>query len=386
MRGGRLSRALTALLATALAGCGSGGGGGPAPVATPPAPDAANGGRPDAAPAGSADAAPAGTVDTAPATAACTPQGSLLCNPLGQLPASLTQTGYFPSPANLDALAAGAHAFVPAHQLWSDGLHKKRQVILPAGQKVDNAQREAWVFPIGTVFVKTFLGDGPAGMKPVETRIIRRTDNPDPFEQYTYDVYRWNESGTEATLLNIQERTPTPVTVGGRSFMHQIPSRDDCKKCHAANDTPVIGFDEIRLNAPLMPGGQIQLASFGNKGFFTRPLPAPAAQISDPDPLTQRVKGYLFGNCYHCHNGNDTQAFDMEPEGLVTAVVDQPTMGSGTAPGIRVVKRNPEMSILYRQLTRMNLTRGYNPMPPIGVQFADPEALQMIRDWILSLR
>jgi hypothetical protein len=61
-------------------------------------------------------------------------------------------------------------------------------------------------------------------------------------------------------------------------------------------------------------------------------------------------------------------------------------MGSGTAPGIRVVPGNPEMSVLYRQLTRMNLTRGYNPMPPVGVQVADPDAVQLVREWILSLR
>jgi hypothetical protein len=34
----------------------------------------------------------------------------------------------------------------------------------------------------------------------------------------------------------------------------------------------------------------------------------------------------------------------------------------------------------------MNLTRGYNPMPPVGVQVADPDAVQLVRDWILSLR
>jgi hypothetical protein len=335
-----------------------------------------------------ADSGPAADTsggDGAPGST-CTPAGSVLCNPLLPLPRSLRETGFFPVLSNLDVLPANAHAFVPAFQLWSDGLHKLRQVILPAGQKIDIARREAWVFPTGTIFLKTFLADGPGGMKPVETRVIRRTDNPDPFEQYRFDVYRWNDAATDATLLDIQERTAAPVTVAGRSHTHQIPSRDDCKKCHAANDTNVIGFDEVRLNFASVPGSKTQLETFASLGYFKQTLPASPAQISDPDPLTQQVKRYLYGNCYHCHNGNDTQAFDMHPDGLVMAVVRQPTMGSGTAPGIRVVPGNPEMSVLYRQLTRMNLAMGYNPMPPVGVQLADADALRVVRDWILALK
>ena len=42
------------------------------------------------------------------------------------------------------------------------------------------------------------------------------------------------------------------------------------------------------------------------------------------------------------------------------------------------------MSVLYRQMARTNLAEGYKPMPPVGVQVADPEALQFVRQWILS--
>jgi hypothetical protein len=350
------------------------------PDTAPPPPDAALPSMDGALPP---DTAPPGE-DAAP-TAECSPAGSLLCSPLGPLPTSLRATGFFPMPENLDVLATNVRAFAPSIQLWSDGLHKKRQVVLPRDQKIDISNREKWVFPIGTIFVKTFLSDGPAGPKPIETRIIRRTDNPDVFEQYTFDVYRWNATGTDATLLNIDERTPAPVMIGGRALTHQIPSREDCRKCHSANDTNIIGFDEIRLNSPLLPGGPTQLEAFASAGFFAQGLPSPAAQIADANPLTQRVKSYIYGNCYHCHNGSDSQVFDMNPEGFVEAVVRQPTMGSGTAPGIRVVPRNPEMSVLYRQMTRTNLMMGYNPMPPVGVQVADMEAVQLVRQWIMSL-
>jgi hypothetical protein len=367
----------------------------PDAAAPGPRPDGAAGGadlsppissdaKPPVEAGGGSDASPAVT-DTAP-SAECTPASSVLCMPLAPLPMSLRDTGIFPSFPNVDVLAPNVHAFVPGVQLWSNGLHKKRQVILPKGQKVDTSTREAWVFPTGTIFVKTFLSDGPPAMKPIETRIIRRTDNPDPFEQYKFDVYKWNDAGTEATLINIDDRTPVSVMVGGRSFMHQIPSREDCKKCHGTNDTVVIGFDEIRLNAPLAAGGKMQLETFAAAGFFSRSPPSPVAQITDPDPMTQAVKRYVYGNCYHCHNGNDSTAFAMPPDDFVMAVVRQPTMGSGTAPGTRVVPGNPNMSVFYRQMTRMNLMMGYNPMPPVGVEVADPDALTLVRQWIMSLR
>jgi hypothetical protein len=349
--------------------------GGAAPDSTSPA--TADGGvSPDSTPSS----------DTGPAAGPCTPETSLACNPLRPLPMMLRETGLYPVPGNLDTLPPGVFAFVPSFQLWSDGLYKKRAVILPAGKKIDISNREAWDFPIGTVFIKTFLADGPNGMKPIETRIIRRTDNPDIFEQYTYDVYRWDSAGTDAILLNIDERTPAPATLGARNFNHQIPSRNDCRRCHGTNDTIIIGFDEIRLNFAPTPGGKPQLETFAQAGFFNDAPPSPAAQITDPDPLTQRVKSYLYGNCYHCHNGNDSTIFPMPPDDLYMTVVRQPTMGSGTAAGIRVVPGNPEMSVLYRQMVRTNLMRGYNPMPPVGVQLADRDALQMVRQWIISLR
>jgi len=83
----------------------------------------------------------------ADAEAPCAPAGSLLCNPLGELPASLADTGFFPVPGNLDMLAPNVFAFEPSLQLWSDGLHKKRQVILPRGKKIGVANRA--VEPVG---------------------------------------------------------------------------------------------------------------------------------------------------------------------------------------------------------------------------------------------
>jgi hypothetical protein len=327
----------------------------------------------------------AGDVASAPV---CTPESkTLVCNPLLPLPASIKDTGFFPTPGDFKNLPANVKTFVPGLQLWSDGLHKERQIILPAGKTIDVSNREAWVFPVGTIFLKTFLSEDAAGKRlPVETRVIRRTDNTDPFEQYKFDVYKWNESGTDATLLDIKARTPVEVKSGTQTRTHQIPSLEDCEKCHQANDTPVIGFDEVRLNAAMVAGGPLQLATFAASGAFSAPMPAQPTRITDPDPMTEKVKQYIYGNCVHCHNGGNPQVFSLRPEEFPMAVIRQQTIGSGTARGVRVVPGMPEMSILYRQMTRMNLTTGFNPMPPVGVQIADAEAVTMVRNWILGLR
>lgn len=355
------------------------------PTDTAPATDTPAAGtdtaRPDATDA-------AARMDTNPAVEPCTPASTkVVCNTLLPLPPSIKDTGFFPAGADFKVLPPNARSFIPSLQLYSDGLHKERQMILPVGTKINNSDREVWDFPIGTVFLKTFLSDGPGGARrPIETRVIRRTDNPDIFEQWKYDVYKWNDAGTDATLLTLEERTPVTVTIGGAALTHQIPSRMDCEKCHQENDTIVIGFDEVRLNAPLVAGGKTQLETLTTAGVFTNVSPAPAAQVTDPDMLTARVKSYIYGNCVHCHNGKNPQVFSMRPEGFPASVINQMTVGSGTARGVRVVPGNPEMSILYRQLTRMNLTVGFNPMPPVGVQVADPEAVAMVRQWIMGLR
>lgn len=322
--------------------------------------------------------------------ATCSPPTAFVCNTKQKnLPISIKDLGLYPTAGNFEVVAAGVHTFVPRHELWSDGLHKKRHVVVPPGDKIDISNRNEWVFPIGTAFFKTFLGDGPNGIKPIETRVVRRTDNPDPFEQYRYDVYRWNEAGTDATLLNIDEPTPAPVTVAGKSFTHQIPSRDDCLLCHGANDTSIIGFDEVRLNHAPMPGAKTFLQTFADAGLFNQAPPSPAAEITDANAMAKQVKAYVYGNCFHCHNGKQSNVFDLGlgtlPDTFLAKVVGQPTQGSGTAGGTRVSPGKPDLSILYRQMTRMNLPKGLNPMPPVGVQIADPEALQLVRAWIMSM-
>jgi hypothetical protein len=371
---------------------GSGGtGGGAGGMAAKP--DALASERDAGSEAGSnADAATDGGV---PSSADCTAAapGTLFCNTLRPLPKTIKETGLFPGAPDFGNRPPSLREYAPDPSLWSDGLEKQRFLLLPQGTKIDNSNGQRWVFPIGTVFIKTFFDEGGSGgkVRPIETRLIRHIAGPDAFVQYDYAVYQWNPAGTDATLLDIEgKRTPVTITIKalGQPFSHDIPSRMDCADCHEANARVAqtfIGFDEVRLNGKLTPASpRTQLEELA--ALFTAAPPAKPAEILDPDPRLQRIKRFIFGNCVHCHNGG--RVVDLHPEMLVANTVGKPIDASGvTAPmgWLRVVPGKPEMSVLYVEARRTMLPTGLKPMPPVGVAVAQQGALDDLKAWISSL-
>jgi hypothetical protein len=382
-----------------LASCGSPAADAPKPE--PPA-DALIAMPADAAPPPDGPGSPGGAPDAPPVTrdaAPSCPAGMLLCAPLGPLPASLRETGLIPGAAQGEPTRwpGRAHAYAPSPDLWSDGLHKERAILLPEGGRVDNSDAKRWSFPVGTLFIKTFLDDGPRGPRPVETRLVRRVASElDPYE---YAVYQWNSDGTDATLLDItgDRRTRIEITIGTTRFPHDLPSRLDCGECHDKNAlvaSAFIGFDEIRLNNKLtVAAPRTQLADLAAQGLFTAPLPAQAAEIKDPDPVLERVKRFVYGNCAHCHNGDPSAQADFRPDAFAATTIRKPVDASGvSAPKgwLRVVPGNPEMSVVYVQARGTNLPPSLREMPQVGVavRAALPgfkAYLDDLRAWIMSL-
>jgi hypothetical protein len=349
--------------------------------------------KPDAMAAPERDASPDTVAADAgpPASADCPTEapGSFLCNTIGPLPKTLKETGLFPGAPDFTKRAPSLREYVPDPPLWSDGLEKQRFLLLPRGTKIDNSNPKRWDFPVGTVFIKTFFDDGPTGPRPVETRFIRRVAGADSFEPYDYNVYQWNAAGTDATLLDIQNRTPVMVTVKklGAPFSHDIPSRQDCGACHEAAakmGQTFIGFDLIRLNSKLTAASaNTQLQDLA--ALFTAPHP-PLVDLPDADPRLRRIKRFVVGNCTHCHEG--TRVIDLRPEVFVANTVGQPIDASGvTVPAgwLRVVPGKPEMSVVYVAARRTMLPTGIKAMPPVGVAFAEPAALEDLRAWIMAL-
>lgn len=345
-----------------------------------------------------ADAAPpgdAGSPDSAgEAPAGDCPSTQLVCNPSLKLPRSIKDTGLFPSAPDFARVSDRLVPFQPSFELWSDGLHKQRFLLLPPGGKVDNKTAGRWEFPLGTILVKTFLHDVGGTRRPVETRLIRKI--ADPVEPFEFSVYRWNADGTDAELADITDPVPVPVTVAGRSFTHRIPSKTHCGDCHTANaqlGSTVIGFAETHLGTKLGPSdAETPLAALAKRDLFTTAVSTTPPTITDPNPVLERVKRFMFAQCVHCHNGQGANPVDLRPAAFVGNTVGKVPESPGveTPPGwFRIRPRMPERSVVYLQTLGGNLPATLRLMPPVGVQIRDvpPFAaeLENLKAWINSL-
>lgn len=298
---------------------------------------------------------------------------------------------------------------------------KQRFILIPKGKKIDNSAKD-WIFPVGTIFIKTFFDDsGPGGKpRPIETRLIRRVGDTGAFTEYDFYLYQWNADGTDANLLlsdmdgmagDVNKELLVPITIkrtengqpfsvnNGQPFMHALPSRKDCGDCHEENAKHAqtfIGFDELRLNSKLTSAStKTQLQTFSDAGVFMMPVPAAPLTIKESDPTLLRVKRFVMGNCVHCHYGPPGQ-FDQHPDVFVMDTVNKPTEAEGIVPPagwLRVVPGHPEKSVLFVQVQRTNLPpppkgtgmSGLRAMPPVGVTIADQQAVSDIGAWIMSL-
>jgi len=319
---------------------------------------------------------------------------TLLDNPVADLPQDLVDVGIYTAIPSLTMTDARAFYYEPKHALWSNGLEKSRFMVLPKGAKIDTSVRDAWNFPVGTLFVKTFsYRDSTGKVIPIETRLIRRVSNTgEVFEQWTFDVYEWNAGGTAAKLIDIKLRTPRQAIVDGKTITHNIPKLADCWNCHIANKTPIIGFDELRLNSVLQGQTQAQLDKVIGSGWLSAAPAKPWLVITDPNPLQEQVFQYIQANCAHCHNGEERlepgaryPGLDLRWDKILKNTVNIMTMTVGTASGYRIVPGDPSKSILFLGVSRQGSAE-VKPMPLVGVDVVDAKAVEMLRQWITALK
>ncbi len=245
------------------------------------------------------------------------------------LPERLSQTG-------LDG--AGVRAFEPRFSLWSDGAAKRRWIALPAGEPVDAAQPDAWRFPAGTRLWKEFSVDG----RPVETRVITR----DAEGRWAYASYVWQ--GDDAVRAPAGGQTLT--LPGGRRY--DVPSEGDCIACHAGARSPVLGFAALQLG-PAVP-------ALLREGLLKNAPGAWATQAPDfiaADAAEHAARGYLHGNCAHCH-------FDAGVPVPLRLALD---VGAAPAPV-------DAAAVLKRAGTR----NPYQQMPPLGTREVDALGLALL--------
>lgn len=275
--------------------------------------------------------------------------GAATSLPLGQTsaqPRLLSQTGLFEASAP-QRIAAGVLPFSPQYPLWSDGTHKRRWLRLPAGRSIDARDPDAWVFPPGTRLWKEFAYDSR-----VETRFIERRNDG----RWVFATYVWTADGSDAELAPpdgaVLRRADAPAQ------RYDVPSRDDCLACHAGAIVPVLGASAMQL------GGELrQWAARGwLRGLPPALLQAPP-RIAAANDIERDARGYLHGNCGHCHH----------PQGVPVRLVLAERVASPAA-------HTPPP--LARLLERMRSRSPITQMPPLGTRLADPHGLAVVQAWL----
>lgn len=338
-----------------------------------------------------------GTLGAAPASR--TPAPAYLRMPdsaEGTMPALLSQTGVFADTASMKP-SPGLLPYDLIVAFWSDGAEKTRYAALPRGQVQFSADAE-WVFPAGSVFVKTFElpidETRPSLRRRLETRLLVRARNGG-----VYGVdYKWRADGSDADLLTTAQSETVPIRTadgGTRMQTWYYPSRQDCLTCHTAGAGYVLGLKTRQMNRTLRyPNGVVrnELLEWDRLGLFTahiNPAVNSYATLAAADDtertLQDRARSYLDANCSHCHRPKGTVAnFDARYTTALDAqaLIDGPVLIDQGIDRPRVISPHD----IWRSIAYMRVnTNDDIRMPPLARVTIDARGVALLREWIESL-
>lgn len=295
-------------------------------------------------------------------------------------PASLVCTGLYADIAT-KTVADDVQPYAPAVPLWSDGTSKQRWIALPPGEKIDNANPDEWVFPIGTKLWKEFSVEG----RRIETRLWQKVDTT----FWVDATYAWNEAETAATLSPGGD-----VAVGDGTY--HIPTADECQKCHRGRTDRILGFEQVLLG--LAGASGLTLERLIAEERLTAPPPSSELVLGDDGTgAAAPALAWLHVNCgTTCHNRNssstawstnlflrlDATQLDGRPVtafDTLTTTIGVPGVSTSWKEQVRITPQDPAGSLLYRLIA--NRGEG-NQMPPIGSSIVDPAGLSAVETWI----
>jgi hypothetical protein len=302
---------------------------------------------------------------------------ALLAGACAPYPAQLAETGLF---ADIDsgALVPEAREYRPRFELWSDGAQKLRWLLLPDGETIDTSDMDAWRFPVGTKLFKQFT----RGDQRLETRMLEKAESG----EWIRVAYLWNDDHTAAAAV-------PAGTEGAHDTTHDVPSVDDCKRCHEGAVDGVLGVSALQL---AHDDTDTSLQDLVDASLLSDPPADPGAYVF-PDTMPA-IFGHLHANCGGCHNGRteletplrleltgselagapeDTRIYQTTVDATVDDIPDgAPALDTIVVPG------DTERSMLYQRF----ITRGEDwQMPPLATKSVDADAADALQAWIESL-
>ncbi|MCW1923324.1 cadherin domain-containing protein [Luteolibacter arcticus] len=319
-------------------------------------------------------------------------------------PATLSELGLFADLADLTP-NPGVVPYEPNLTFWSDGAEKKRWfVIKNLTDTIGWSQDGNWSFPDGMVWVKHFDFDldrsNPGTLKKrLETRVLVRNSSG------SYGVsYRWNEAGTEATLVpnSGEDFTVSYADENGvaASVGWHIPSRAECLSCHTATAGHALSMSTRQFNLQQTIHGQtgnlLTLLSNGGylNGLTAEPVSLPRFYRPDETGagIEERVRSYLAVNCSYCHQpgGGTPESWDarghltLEQTGLLYS---HPVSEATPDLTDHIIRPGDKAnSALWNKINARSVINGifngYSQMPPLATNVFDAEGIALIGEWI----
>jgi hypothetical protein len=312
------------------------------------------------------------------------------------LPTDLRCTGLY-GRWSKKTIAAGVREFAPGVTLWSDGAVKTRWVYLPPGSKIDSADMDEWVFPVGTKFWKEFVLAG----KRVETRHFWKIAPG----AWIKTSYRW--SADESVAIRTDDGFNAPDGGDPDASSYEIPSLAKCDQCHAGRTDKILGFEAVGLGLPGATG--LTLAALATEGKLT--VVPPATTLAIPEDTASIGKaapafGWLHANCgTACHNRNPSATCNFRGMFLRLGYNELHPADGGVAsmksldayvttydvdaiglPGDkRIAHGNPALSAISYFAGRRSPTVPNQQMPPIDSHLVDTVHVGQVNDFITTL-
>ena len=310
-------------------------------------------------------------------------------------PKFLSEYGFFKDLKN-QIPVEDVHPYSLKSALFSDETDKLRFVYVPKGKKIGYVKNKVFIFPVGSVLIKTFAylnKNGPMAAELLETRLLINTN--DGWEAISYV---WNEDQTDAKRAIAGATIPTNfINSSGEiiNIRYRAPNQNQCKECHQLKKvmTP-IGPKARNMNKLVQykTGEMNQLVYWAALGWINKNLGSDSiSDYADVNAvLEDRARAYLDINCGHCHipgGSADTTGLylnyterDKEQIGIYKKPV-----AAGRASGnlkYSIVPGHPSDSIL---LYRMKSLDPGIMMPESGRALSDETGIKLISDWIDKL-
>jgi len=316
----------------------------------------------------------------------------------GKLPALLSQTGVFKDTRNL-VPSTGLIPYDLVVAFWSDGASKLRWASVPKGGEIQFSPSGDWVFPSGSVLVKTFElptdETHPEIKRRLETRLLVRDSAGGVYGA----VYKWKADNSDAELLSSSLTEDIPIKTATGTTRNQswyYPSPKNCLECHNTHTTGVLGLKTRQMNRDFTyPSGATdnQLRTWNHLGLFApgfadadiAGFPKLAAANDTTRSLEDRARSYFDANCSQCHRPGATVAnFDARYDTPLDKqnLVDGPVLIDERIDHSRVIAPND----IWRSIAFLRVnTVGDIRMPPLARETIDTSGVSLLREWITSL-